>query len=84
MYINPKPQKKVILLRSAEYQNTKLEDPFLPSVSGGGTCSYEVHINVRVGFMNEQNRFPMQSNLKDIREDSCEHDPIIALLLCLK
>lgn len=69
MYINPKPQKKVIILRSIEYQKAELEDPFRRPVSGGGICSHPAHINVRVGFMNEQNKLRRQSNLKDIKED---------------
>lgn len=69
---------------STEHRNAKLEDPFLPTVSGDGICSYEAHVHVRVGFMNEQKRFPMQSHSKDIKEDFCKHDPITALLLYLK
>lgn len=39
-------------------------------MSGGGIGTGEAQVRVvRVGFMDEQNRFSMQRNLKSIKED---------------
>lgn len=54
-----------------EHRHSKEQSrPFLLSVSGGGIGTGEAQVRgVRIKFMDEQNRFSMQSNLKSIKED---------------